>query len=942
MYRCMILSIWVFAVWAVSALSWATAPNAAPASDASEATTGIQQVAKPLDKVPDRRARRQPTVPDNYKEIPFVENAPTPTLTQAERQRGYMVFQRPIMEPVYTNTRPRAFERLEQLVAFATPGEYEPLTFSLYPVRDLKNLRVRISDLTGPSGTIPKSEVSIRLLTYWNIGFPRYTSRSTYRRLPELLERVSVHTSAARECQRWWLRVHIPDNASPGIYRGAVTLWDDGFEQAVSVPVAIRVLGFHLVRDPAKHYSVYYYAHNRVQFQGRDEPFIRKAMANERRAMVAYGIDTVPTLSIVADSKGMELTLRNPEVLDSMLESGLTGPVPVTAGNAIERIYSATTPDGRRESHWRISKMPSDAFYERVTKLFREFEQKRRALGWPEMVCCPLDEVAASHKEFGGRVYKAVKDAGMRTYATKNPRAADAAAYMPYIDVWCSQPYSMPYDKIVGQNRYEYWSYPNHNAGEIKDRLVMCKGGRMTYGFGFWRSGYTMLVPWHWAWTPAPDQFDYLRGSRSGYGQRIDDDGDVIPAVYWECFREGRDDSRYLYTLQQAIWDRKRSTDQACRQTVQRAKSLLQTTWDAIDVQEKYLNSHMWPSSEFNARRWQLAMAIAQLRAHSGSSRGPAPSVLVANSVSKSVESDNEGSLIDTVRKQGLVEVTDLDPDFRAWHNSTKEGRISITTEAGRDSKKGLRWNLNIDHTVDGGEGGKYPIGWPRMAQTFAKGQLDLSQYDYLTLLVRVDSNRDEVADDSTPLRILIASHDKQRQFFERTFDLGDRQRVWIPIRLSIRDMIQSTGLGATPWKNISRVQLFIAERDFQDGTRLTVDIASIRLLRFKSPVVTRIRAPRLVMLPRHRLPVAFDIIGTQSVRPGSHRVAIGLVDSTGRRTAYTEQDLADGPRAVMDLSAAAPGGYQLTIEITPTAGGKGSSAHSRIECLAGPLSAAP
>ncbi|MCH7476264.1 MAG: hypothetical protein IIA27_16560, partial [Gemmatimonadetes bacterium] len=58
--------------------------------------------------------------------------------------------------------------------------------------------------------------------------------------------------------------------------------------------------------------------------------------------------------------------------------------------------------------------------------------------------------------------------------------------YAEHLDIWCSQPYSAPYEKIAAQKRYEYWSYPNHNAGEIKDRRVMCKGGRMTYGFGFW------------------------------------------------------------------------------------------------------------------------------------------------------------------------------------------------------------------------------------------------------------------------------------------------------------------------------------------------------------------------------------------------------------------------------------------------------------------------
>ena len=55
-------------------------------------------------------------------------------------------------------------------------------------------------------------------------------------------------------------------------------------------------------------------------------------------------------------------------------------------------------------------------------------------------------------------------------------------------------------------------------------------------------------------------------------GQRIGDDGQVIPAVYWECFREGRDDARYIYTLQQAAWEREGTDDATCRRLVAEAK----------------------------------------------------------------------------------------------------------------------------------------------------------------------------------------------------------------------------------------------------------------------------------------------------------------------------------------------------------------------------------
>lgn len=123
--------------------------------------TGLRTVSKPEDPqdAPERRARVQPDVPDDYAAVPFIESAPPPVLTADERERGYLLFQRPIMDPVHPNTRPLPHERLQSLTGFATPGEFEPVTFSIYPVRDLKNLRVRTSALTGPDGEIPISNI---------------------------------------------------------------------------------------------------------------------------------------------------------------------------------------------------------------------------------------------------------------------------------------------------------------------------------------------------------------------------------------------------------------------------------------------------------------------------------------------------------------------------------------------------------------------------------------------------------------------------------------------------------------------------------------------------------------------------------------------------------------------------------------------------------------
>jgi len=901
----------------------------------AEPLTAIRLAPKPVDRTTDHHALRQPTVPSTYEEIPFVETAAEPELTLAERERGYLLFHRPITEPVYPNSKPRAHERLEHLLAFAAPGEFEPLTFSIYPVRKLRNFKVRCSPLICDAGEIPNTKITVRLLTYWNVGYPRYTSRSTYRRTPELLEPVTVHSSAQGECQRYWIQIQVPGDTEPGLYRGTVSVWDDGFEQAIRIPVSLRVLAFKLHKDPAKHYSAYYYVRNRTQYAGKPDSFIRKAASNEYRAMVAYGLDMTPTLYLGCDD-GQTISLPYPDELDRMLEAGLTGPVPVTAGNVISRFYRDTTLDGERGSHWHISKLPPPQFYKRITAAFKAFEIERQAKGWPEFICCPIDEVAASRKEFGAKVYAAVKAAGIRTYATKDPTAADAAPYRPYIDIWCSQPYSVPYERIVDQDRYEYWCYPNHNAGEIKDRRVMCKGGRMTYGFGFWRSGYTTLIPWNWSWTPGDDQFDYLRGSRSGCGQRIDEGGEVIPAIYWECFREGYDDIRYIYTLQQAVFQREGSLNADCRRAVANAKRLLQDTWDAIKVQQKYLANGMWPSEEFNTRRWLLAQATAKLLQHPAIRTGAAPSVLVKNTSPRQAEA--EPSAVDKALQSGNIQSTDLGGDFAAWSNGTREGMIEITDTAGREGKKMLHWRVRVDHKTDGGEGGQYPIGWPRIARSFREGKLDFSAYDYLSLLIRVDSNRNEVADDSTRLGLSFRSHTPPQRLFETRVKLGDRQRQWIPLRFSIRELIEQAGVGQTPWRSVSRVQLSIAEREYAHGTELTFQVRDIKLLRFTSPTIQRVDLPAYITLPRTRLPVSFDILGTRSVRKGSHTITASLTSANGRMRTVQQQNLAGGHAVILNTSTLTPGGYRLDLTIVDADGMKCAHEARSIEAVHGPL----
>ncbi len=93
--------------------------------------------------------------------------------------------------------------------------------------------------------------------------------------------------------------------------------------------------------------------------------------------------------------------------------------------------------------------------------------------------------------------------------------------------------------------------------------------------------------------------------------------------------------------------------------------------------------------------------------------------------------------MIDDIVSSGQLETRDVGERFAEWRNGTKEGQISLTPEAAVEGQQvGLRWQVGIDHQTDGGEGGKYPVGWPRVARTFTPGKLDLTHYDFLEFLV--------------------------------------------------------------------------------------------------------------------------------------------------------------------------------------------------------------
>jgi len=169
----------------------------------------------------------------------------------AERKRGYVLFRRPWMQAVQHDCRPSAAEVEVDLSTFATPGEYEPLSFSVWPLRDLLRVAVTVSDLKGEAdAVIPAGAVRVWYLQHRPVRRARpctaYWIRGTF--LPDWKTR-TLYKDIAQRC---WLSVRVPDDAKPGLYKGRVRI-TSADAPAAELALAMRVLPFKLVRPKRIH-----------------------------------------------------------------------------------------------------------------------------------------------------------------------------------------------------------------------------------------------------------------------------------------------------------------------------------------------------------------------------------------------------------------------------------------------------------------------------------------------------------------------------------------------------------------------------------------------------------------------------------------------------------------------------------------------------------------
>jgi hypothetical protein len=467
------------------------------------------------------------------------KQAPPPPaieLDAADARRGYRVSQPGTIDPVLPDTIRPHEERGLQLRA--TPGEYVPLTFAVRPHRELGDTRVRVEALRGPQGAIDAASIQV--------GAVRYAANAAGERDPALWAPAPAEIVpgdswqlAPNVTKQLWLTLHVPEDANPGRYGGAVVVEPERGEPA-RIELALEVLPFHLERPTHLASGVTYFVPIAYSLLGEERFWarVRADFADMRR----HGLTTVQLTG---------MGIENYDGLDRLFAeyraAGFEQPIYLLeAYAAIEHVVDRY---GQERG--------SERFFTKYEELLRRLMDEATRRKWPPLIIDFGDEFTNSaSEEFGAELARRLERIpGIVT-------AADADGYKevvllaPHVSVVA---FSHGWDGPGGINRgrpalLQAGTVELIRAAGATPWLANIGRDRFSNGLYFWklsRLGVRGKIEWIYSDYRADphNPFDGmgLAGDPLAYPGPEDT---TLPTLPYERMRQGLDDLAYLHTLE--------------------------------------------------------------------------------------------------------------------------------------------------------------------------------------------------------------------------------------------------------------------------------------------------------------------------------------------------------------------------------------------------------
>ena len=519
--------------------------------------------------------------------------------TAAEEARGFVTFARDWMQDVNVNAVPRREEVTSKLSAFASAGEMEPIVFSVYPLRDLGDATLSVTDLTGPDGQkLPASAIQLGVVSH---RLSRVTMEGTvYTISPRFVMPRATAPVRKGVTTTFWLTLHAPKPVTAGTYTGKVKLtFASGKSTTLDLSARLFATPLDELDVPAGPWgcsiSLPWYGEDLGDY---DQVMFRKCL----RKMREYGCTTfagIPQLTIRGwkDGKPDIDFARADWQMDEARAAGFRDCV-VNYGSGIGGMNNYRIDDGAMRAGGFAK------YTDFLRAVLTAIHTHAKAANWLPVMYNLCDE------PLGGDIPPTVDNAKAWREAAPPGLLTTGATSIE------SPKPDDPHVPLV--QALHVPDLNGHDEAAIKlihdaknDWAFYNGGNRWTFGTYMYKCahefGMKFRLSWHWN-AAAGDPYYALDSREDDYCWcNTNANMDMIPSLHFEReIREGIDDYRYMQTLARLLKAKPTHPAAAAGQ------KLLTDKLASFRLGERNHDAK-WPTAEFRTYRLQLAEAIEKL-----------------------------------------------------------------------------------------------------------------------------------------------------------------------------------------------------------------------------------------------------------------------------------------------------------------------------------------
>jgi hypothetical protein len=530
-----------------------------------------------------------------------VENDIYP-FTEADKQRGYVLFINHYLDQVYPTVLPKRDQVGRAWRIFATPGEYEPATFSVHSVKNLGKVRVSAGDLVAVNGKrIRRENIDVRTVRALRKSVD--DQKKLFINYPHLLEQLPEINVDEGQTREFWLTVYVPQDAAPGKYTAQVHFAPEN-GPASDLPLELEVLPFKLQKPPL------FYLMNFSGFNKENEEknnyyhsytHARKHLVDMRE----HGMTNVlisPQIFVTDGRIDIKRTLeRLNEVFAATLESGFGKLMLLTDTFAPLKTDGREGPGGE----FRPFTEELDNEYVNLIKAIDDLGRNKFGLQLYFEHC----NEPASHPTMDAAIHynQLLKQRlpNVKTHTNLGPPVVSRGKFQgqlaydilgKYLDI---QTYNGAPPELVDRVKKDGKYFTVKNGGGYGGQAEIA---RVWCGFYIHKVKVDGMKQWQYIsarlFDNPYDNYD-VHEPQTMYVFPAPDG--PIPTRAWEAMREGIDDSKYIYTLRQAIKGA-------------RASGSVQAKKDAEEA-ERFLEGLLHDVAGYDFRSDDPAFALAQKKA---------------------------------------------------------------------------------------------------------------------------------------------------------------------------------------------------------------------------------------------------------------------------------------------------------------------------------------